>query len=159
MFGFFKDNKPEILKHINLAILEENKRLKYGVDKLIEKLNDGINEFELSQYIFNLKMDSPLDRPYEKKSLFVENASSREMFQALNNISSDAKYNVDKDYASGTVKGYNIFLMRHKGFGQTQVGISATYNKIDELYQNVIDSYSANKDSREIPSFINNLME
>ena len=54
MFGFFKDNKPEILKHINLAILEENKRLKYGVDKLIEKLNDGINEFELSQYVFNL---------------------------------------------------------------------------------------------------------
>lgn len=161
MFGFLKDNKPEILKQINNAIIAENNRLNFEIETLINKLESGeiSSDMEISQYIFNIKLNSPIDRAYEKVMKEVENASSREMFQALNKISPDAKYNVDNDSASGTVKGYNIFLMRHKGFGKKFVGISATYNKIDELIQNIIDKFNKDKDTSDIPSFINELME
>lgn len=161
MFGFLKDNKPEILKQINNAIIEENKRLKFEIEHLVKKLDLGeiSSDMEISQHIFNIKLDSPIDRVYEKNMKEVENASSREMFQALNKISPDVKYNVDNDSATGTVKGYNIFLMKHKGIGKKFVGISATYNKIDELIQNIIENYNKNNDTKDIPNFINELME
>jgi len=161
MFGFLKDNKPEILKQINNAIIEENKRLSFEIEHLINKLNSGeiFSDMEISQYIINIELNSPIDGSYEKEMKEVENASSREMFQALNKISPDAKYNVDNDSASGTVKGYNIFLMRHKGFGKEIVVVSASYNKTYELIQNIIAKHNKNKDTSDIPSFINELME
>jgi hypothetical protein len=41
--------------------------------------------------------------------------SSREMFQALNQISNNATYDIESDYASGDVGNYRISLMKHRG--------------------------------------------
>lgn len=96
MFGFFKDNKPEILKQIYNAIKEENIRLKYLIEDLKSNLQSN-KDFDISNYIFNFRVGFFINKEYKKNFIFVENVSSREMFQALYKISQDAEYNEKND--------------------------------------------------------------
>jgi hypothetical protein len=85
MFGFFKDNKPEIQKQIKQAILEEERRLKSIKEDINIKLSNN-EAIDIIQYGINLMLHGSFDTIYKKENMIVEKASSREMFQALNKI-------------------------------------------------------------------------
>lgn len=155
MFGFFKNNKPEIQKQINQAILEEKKRLKSIKEDISSKLSNN-EEVDKIQYSLNLMLHSSSSTIYKKENLIVEKASSREMFQTLNKICPDAEYNVDNDIVKGTVKGHSVFMMRHKGLRNHYISISASKTNIDSYIEDCIKEYKSSINITEVPEFIKN---
>jgi len=137
MFGIFKDNKPEIHKMIKKAIIEEERWFTGVLADVRSKVNNA--DFDVYKYCMDVDSQKMKDS-FNNPMLEVYGASSREMFQTLNKISPDAKYNVDNDSASGTVKGMQIFLMRHSKFGPTFVSVNATKYHSLELIR-VIKKY------------------
>jgi alpha-acetolactate decarboxylase len=153
MFGFFKNNKPEIQKQINQAILEEKRRLESIKEDISSKLSNN-EEVDKILYSVNLMLLNPSSTVYKKENMIVKNASSREMFQTLNKISPDAEYNVENDTATGTVKGYRIFMMRHQGFRYHYISISATIKNINSYIEDCFDEYKSSVEMTEVPEFI-----
>ncbi len=80
---------------------------------------------DIINYATTINISGLSNNFYEKSNLYIEGASSKEMFQALNSISPDAKYDVENDYASGTVNGYRILMSKYKVLGKSQVGLEA----------------------------------
>lgn len=153
MFRFFKNNKSEIQKQINRAIFEEKRRLKSIKEDISSKLSNN-EEIDKIQYSVNLMLPNPSSTLYKKENIIVENASSREMFQTLNKISPDAESNVENDTATGTVKGYGIFIMRHQGFRYNYISISATIKNINSYIEDCFDEYKSSVEMTEVPEFI-----
>lgn len=144
MFGLFKDNKPEIIKKIYEAIKEEEKLLHSIDDDIKRNIDNFATELEPIGYALNVYTIGLSDNIYKKQDIYVEGASSREMFQALNSISPDAKYYPEKDFASGTVNGYRISMSKYKIFGKSNVGLDAKkydLTSINEFVENCINKY------------------
>ncbi len=141
MFGIFKDNKPEIHKLIKKAIQEEER---WFNEILVDVRSKVANNKDFDVYKYCMDVDSQkMKDSFNNPMLEVHGASSREMFQTLNKICPDAKYDVDNDTASGTVKGMQIFLMRHSKFGPTFVSVNATkYHSLEMI--RVIKKYIEN---------------
>ena len=151
--SLLQNNKPMIQRQIDKAIQEEKKRLNSIKKDIYNKLSND-QDIDVFQYNMNLIVHKINDDIYEKEFLIVEKATSREMFQTLNKICEDAKYNIENDSATGTVKGYNVFLMRHKGIGKYYISISATKIDIEKFINESILEYKSFKKKKEIPSFI-----
>jgi hypothetical protein len=124
MFGFLKDNKPEIKEKIYEAIKEEEKFIQSVGKDIKNNLDTFVSNTDIASYVIEVECRLS-NNFYEKKEIFVENASSREMFQALNSISSDAQYDEKNDYASGTVNGYTILMNKSKVLGKSLVSLQA----------------------------------
>ena len=133
--------------------MEEKRRLESIKEDITIKLSDNV-EVEKIQYGISLMMPSFSWILYKKENIIVKKASSREMFQTLNKICPDAKYDVDNDTATGTVKGYNIFIMRHKGLRNHYVSISATKTDINNYIEDCINEYQSSVEMTKVPEFI-----
>lgn len=125
MFGLFKNNKPKIIEKIYEAIKEEEKFLQSVEKDIKSNIDKFATEMDIINYATTINISGLSNNFYEKSNLYIEGASSREMFQALNSISPDAKYDVENDYASGTVNGYRILMSKYKVLGKSQVGLEA----------------------------------
>lgn len=125
MFGLFKNNKPKIIEKIYEAIKEEEKFLQSVEKDIKSNINKFATEMDIIKYGTTVDINGLSNDFYEKSNLYVEGASSREMFQALNSISPDAKYDVENDYASGTVNGYRVLMSKYKVLGKSCVGLEA----------------------------------
>ncbi|HIP12891.1 MAG TPA: hypothetical protein EYG73_09270, partial [Arcobacter sp.] len=124
MFGIFKNNKPEIHKMIKQAIQEEERWFNGVLADVRTKVSNN-EEFDVFKYCMDVERQKSKDS-FDQTDKYVDNASSREMFQTLNKICPDATYDVDNDSTSGTVKGMQIFLKRHKIFRHSFVSVSAS---------------------------------
>ncbi len=125
MFGLFKNNKPKIIEKIYEAIKEEEKFLQSVEKDIKSNIDKFATEMDIINYATTINISGLSNNFYEKSNLYIEGASSKEMFQALNSISPDAKYDVENDYASGTVNGYRILMSKYKVLGKSQVGLEA----------------------------------
>ncbi len=125
MFGLFKNNKPKIIEKIYEAIKEEEKFLQSVEKDIKSNIDKFATEMDIINYATTINISGLSNNFYEKSNLYIEGASSREMFQVLNSISPDAKYDVENDYASGTVNGYRILMSKYKVLGKSQVGLEA----------------------------------
>ena len=72
----------------------------------------------------------------EISPIIVENISSRDMYQALNDVAIDAKYDVNKDVADGTVDGFYMVLSRYNNHGINNITIFANFPKMVEYISN-----------------------
>lgn len=144
MFGLFKNNKPKIIEKIYEAIKEEEKFLQSVEKDIKSNIDKFATEMDIINYATTINISGLSNNFYEKSNLYIEGASSREMFQALNSISPDAKYDVENDYASGTVNGYRILMSKYKVLGKSQVGLEAKkYNlmSINNFIKDCINKY------------------
>ncbi len=162
MFSFLKNKGPEIQKQIDKAILEEKRRLESIKEDINIRLHNN-GEIDVVEYdnSINLLPSAYVDDSgniYKKEDFIVSKASSREMFQTLNKICSDAEYDVKNDSVSGTVKGYFIFMMRQKGIRGYYVSISATVISRYSYIQQCINEYKSLGKKQDIPEFIKKMI-
>lgn len=143
IFGLFKDNKPKIIENIYEAIKEEEKFLQSVEEDIKKNIDKFSTETDIIEYGITLNIQSLSNNLYKKNSFYIEGVSSREMFQALNSISPDAKYNPENDYASGTVNGYRILMSKYKILGKSEAGIDAKkYASFDYTFiKNCVKKY------------------
>ncbi len=113
------------LEKIYEAIKEEEKFLQSVEKDIKSNIDKFATEMDIINYATTINISGLSNNFYEKSNLYIEGASSREMFQVLNSISPDAKYDVENDYASGTVNGYRILMSKYKVLGKSQVGLEA----------------------------------
>lgn len=115
MFG--KDYKPQVVDAIYKAIESEKRVIEQFKKEIIKEIEGGkavIAPLAHMTY-FNLK----------RESVEVQNASSREMYQALNSIATHCKYDGEKDQCSGTIGDFTLDLSRGKDSYGSYVTVSA----------------------------------
>lgn len=132
MFGLFTDNKPKIIASIQKAMISEEVYVALLMEEVIDEIKKG-NKPNYMLYATSGGM--PGRQKHKKDPTIISGASSREMFQALNQISSDATYDAASDYALGSVDRFNVSLTRRFG----KIHIHATLKNKQELFSNLIE--------------------
>lgn len=134
MFDLFIDKKPLVLNGIGLAIKEAKKEME-NISHDIAQKKGKIN---ITTYWIEHLM-SPVN---EIQPIIVNKISSRDMYQALNKVSGDTKYDVDEDKATGSVDGFDITLSRHKDQSGTYIIVLAQFSKILDYISSEANKYS-----------------